>query len=100
MIFWVLTLLSHNRNSVFSFFYDFLCCAEAFKLGPILFVFVFICIILKGGSNKILLQFMPESVLPVFSYKNFIVHDFTFRSLIHFEFIYFFCMVLESIYYM
>ena len=31
---------------------------------------------------------MSESVLPMFSSKSFIVSGFTFRSLIHFEFIY------------
>ena len=31
---------------------------------------------------------MPESVLPMFSPRSFIVSGFTFRSLIHFEFIY------------
>ena len=38
---------------------------------------------------------MSESVLPMFSSKNFIVSAFTFRFLIHFEFI--FCMVLGSV---
>ena len=31
---------------------------------------------------------MSESVLPMFSSKGFIVSGFTFRSLIHFEFIF------------
>ena len=31
---------------------------------------------------------MSESVLPVFSYRSFIVSGLTFRSLIHFEFIF------------
>ena len=31
---------------------------------------------------------MSESVLPMFSSKSFIVSDLTFRSLIHFEFIF------------
>ena len=31
---------------------------------------------------------MSSSVLPVFSYKNFIVSSLKFRSLIHFEFIF------------
>ena len=31
---------------------------------------------------------MSESVLPIFSSKNFIVSGLTFRSLIHFEFIF------------
>ena len=30
---------------------------------------------------------MSENVLPIFSTRNFIVSGFTFRSLIHFEFI-------------
>ena len=31
---------------------------------------------------------MPSSVLPLFSSKNFIVSDLTFRYLIHFEFLF------------
>ena len=53
-----------------------------------LFTFVFIFITLGGGSKKILLRFMSKSVLPMFSSKNFIVSGLTFRSLIHFEFIF------------
>ena len=52
-----------------------------------LFIFVLIFITLGGGS-KILLRFMSKSVLPMFSSKGFIVFDLTFRSLIHFEFIF------------
>ena len=37
-----------------------------------LLTFVFIFIILGGGSKKILLGFMSESVLPLFSSKSFI----------------------------
>ena len=53
-----------------------------------LFIFVFIFITLGGGSKKILLWFMSESVFPMFSSKSFIVSVLTFRSLIHFEFIF------------
>ena len=53
-----------------------------------LFIFVFISITLGGGLKKILLQFMSESVLPMFSSMSFIVSDLTFRSLIYFEFIF------------
>uniref|UniRef100_A0A8D1GPF0 Uncharacterized protein n=1 Tax=Sus scrofa TaxID=9823 RepID=A0A8D1GPF0_PIG len=53
-----------------------------------LFIFAFISITLGGGSEKILLWFMSESILPVFSSKSFIVSSLTFRSLIHFEFIF------------
>ena len=51
-----------------------------------LLIFVFIFITLKGGSKKILLRFMSNSVLPMFSSKRFIVCGFTFRSIIHFKF--------------
>ena len=53
-----------------------------------LFSFVFIFITLGGISKKILLWFMSKSVLPMFSYRSFIVSDLTFRSFIHFEFIF------------
>uniref|UniRef100_A0A8D1ZG39 Uncharacterized protein n=1 Tax=Sus scrofa TaxID=9823 RepID=A0A8D1ZG39_PIG len=53
-----------------------------------LFMFVFIVITLGGGSEKILLWFMLESVWPTFSSKSFIVSSLIFRSLIHFEFIF------------
>ena len=38
--------------------------------------------------KKILLRFMSKSVLPLFSSKSYIVSGLTFRSLIHFEFIF------------
>ena len=59
-----------------------------------LFIFVFISITLGGGSKKILLQPMSKSVLPMFSSRSFIVSRITFKSLIHFEFI-FVCGIIE-----
>ena len=53
-----------------------------------LFIFVFIAITLGGGSKKILLQFISECILPFFSSKSFILSGLTFRSIIHFEFIF------------
>ena len=53
-----------------------------------LFIFAFYSITLGGGSWKILLWFTSESVLPMFSSRSFIVSGLTFRSLIHFEFIF------------
>ena len=53
-----------------------------------MFIFVFISIILEDGSKKILLQFMSESVLPIFSSRGFIVSSLTLSSLIHFELIF------------
>ena len=43
---------------------------------------------LGGGSKKILLWFMSESVLPMFSFNSFTVSVFTLRLLIHLEFIF------------
>ena len=51
-------------------------------------LFIFISIILRNGSKNILLQFMSKSVLPMFSSGSFRVSGFTFRSLIHFEFLF------------
>ena len=57
-----------------------------------LFIFVFISITLGGGSRRILLWFMLSGVLPMFSSKSFIFSGLTFRSLIHFEFIFVYCV--------
>ena len=50
-----------------------------------LFIFVFIVNTLRGGSEKMLLSFMSESVWPMFSSKSFIVSGLISRSLIHLE---------------
>ena len=52
------------------------------------FTFVFTSITLGGRSQRILLWFMSLSLLPMLSYKSFIVSGLTFRSLIYFEFIF------------
>ena len=49
----------------------------------LLFLFLLLSEVGHRGSC-----FMPSSVLPMFSPKNFIVSGLTFRSLIHFEFIF------------
>ena len=51
-------------------------------------IFVFIVITLGGGSERMLLWFMSESVWPMCSSKTYIVSGLIFRSLIHFEFIF------------
>ena len=53
-----------------------------------LLTFIFISVTLGCGSQNIVLQFMLPSVLPMFSSNSFIVYGLTFRSLIHFEFIF------------
>ena len=53
-----------------------------------LLIFVFIFITVGDGLKKIMLRFMSEILLPMFSSKSFIVFGLTFRSLIFFEFIF------------
>ena len=53
-----------------------------------LLLFVFISFTQGGGSERILHRFMSKSVLPMFSSKRFRVPGLTFKSVIHFEFIF------------
>ena len=53
-----------------------------------MFIFVFTVITLRGGSEKMLLLFMSESVWPRFSSQSFIVSGLISRSLIRLEFIF------------
>ena len=53
-----------------------------------LFIFVFTAMTLRGGSEKILVSFMSESVWPMFSSRSLIVSSLISRSLIHFELIF------------
>ena len=57
-------------------------------------ILVFISIILGDRLKRILLWFMSERVLPVFSSKSFVVFSLTLRSLINLEVI-FVCDVKE-----
>ena len=52
------------------------------------FIFVFIVNTLIGGSEKILLSFMSESVWPMFSSKSLIVSGLLSSYLIHLEFLF------------
>ena len=51
-------------------------------------LFIFVFTVLRGGSEKMLLSFMSESVWPMFSCRSLIVSGLVSRSLIHFEFIF------------
>ena len=55
-----------------------------------MFIFVFIVITLGGRSEKILLQFMSETLWPMLSSKSFTEENsgLISRFLIHFEFIF------------
>ena len=67
-------IFSHSMGCLFCFL------MVSFAMQKILnlirsywFVFVFIFIILRGGSDKIFLWFMSKSILPMFSPRSFIV---------------------------
>jgi len=53
-----------------------------------LFIFVFIFITLWGGFKNDIAEIYVKECLPTFSSKSFILSSLTFRSLIHFEFIF------------
>ena len=77
----------------FCFVYGLLFCAKILSLiRSYLFIFVFIAITLGGGSEKIFLQFMSDSVPPIIFSDSFIISGLTFRSFINFKLL---CMMLE-----
>ena len=57
-------------------------------------IFAFVSFTVGDGTKKILLWFMLNSIWPMLSSRSFVVPGLTFRSLIHFKFLY---MVLENI---
>ena len=58
-------------------------------------IFVFFPMTLGEESKKTVAAFMSKRILLVFSSRNFTVFSLPFRSLIHFEFIFY--MVLENV---
>ena len=92
-------IFCHSVGCLFVLFMVFFAVQKLLSLiWSHLFIFVFIFITLGGESKKILMWFMSESVLPMFSSKSFIVSGLTFRSLIHFlKFIYLFGCIGSSL---
>ena len=80
----------HSESFLFTFFIVSFAVQKLFFIKSYLFIFVFISINLGGESERILLQFMSKSVLPMFSSKSFIVSGLTFKPLIRFVFIFVF----------
>ena len=80
---------SHSEGSLFTSLIVYFIVQNLVSLiRSHVFIFAFISITLGGGSKRILLWFMSDSVLPMFSPRSFIVSGLTFRSLIHFEFLF------------
>ena len=89
---WSVTLFANSfsqSQGCFFVVYGFLYCVKTLSLiRSHLFIFVFISITLGDTSKNILLHFMSKSVVPRFSFRSFIVSGLTFRSSIHFYFIF------------
>ena len=82
------TVSSHPEGCLFTLLVVSCAAQKTFKFGRVPLVhFCFISVSLGGGSWRILLWFVIEGP-PVFSSKSFTVSGLTFRSLIHFEFIF------------
>ena len=82
-------IFSHSEDYLFILFIVFFAVQKLLSfIRSNLFIFVFVSINLGGCSERILLQFMSKSMLPMVSSKSLIVSGLRFKSLIHFEFIF------------
>ena len=82
-------IFSHSVGCLFVLFKVSFAVQKLFSLiRSHLFIFVLIVNTLRGGSEKMLLSFMSESVWPMFSSKGFLVSGLISRSLIHLELIF------------
>ena len=82
-------IFSHSVD--YRFVDGFLCCAKAFEFNQVSFVYFCSCFLCLRGQIKniyILLYFLSKSILPIFSSRSLMVSDLTFKSLVHFEFIF------------
>ena len=81
-------ILSHSEGCLFILFMASFAVQKLLSLISSHRYFCFYFMTVEDGSWRILLWFMSRSVLRMFSSKSFIVSGLTFRSLIHFEFIF------------
>ena len=82
-------IFSHSGGCLFVLFMVSFALQKLISLiRSYLSIFLFIFISKGSESKRVLLWFMSKCVLPVFSSKSFIVSGLTFRSLIHFEFVF------------
>ena len=82
-------IFSHSEFCFFHLAYSLLCCAKTFKFNQV--PLAFFCFYFNDSSRWVIedlaLIYVIEG-LRMFSSKSFIVSGLTFRSLIHFEFIF------------
>ena len=77
-------IFSQSVGCLFTLFMVFFAVQKLLSLiRSHLFIFAFISVALGNVSKNILLWFMSENVLSMFSSRRFIIAGLTFRSLIH-----------------
>ena len=81
-------IFSHSDGRLFILFMVSFAVQKLLSLIRSQLFIIIIIIILGSASRKILWWFMSESVFSMFSSKSFIVSYLSFKSLIHFEFIF------------
>ena len=85
------TIFSHCINGLFVFFLaSFAMQKLVILMRSHWFIFAFISVVLGNLPEKIFMKLMSENVLPMFSSRSLMVSCLIFKSLSHFEFIYFF----------
>ena len=78
-------IFSHSEGCLFTLLiFSFV--VQKLLIRSHLFIFAFISMTLEGGSGSCC--DLCQRVFWLFSFRSFIVSDLTFRSLIHFEFIF------------
>ena len=92
-------IFSHSEHSLFILFMVSFALQKLLIMSHLFILFLF-SLLQEVGQKKILLRFMSNISLPTFSSKSFIVSGLTFRSLIHFIFVYGLESVLISFFYM
>ena len=81
-------IFSNSKGCLFTLLYSFLCCAKAFKLKQV--PLVYFCFYFHYSRRWVIedLALCHQVFCLCFPLKIFIVSGLTFRSLIHFEFIF------------
>ena len=57
-------------------------------IRPHMFILTFLSFALGDKSKNVLLRFVSKNIQPMFSSSSFMVFGLTFRSLVHYEFIF------------
>ena len=81
-------IFSHSEGCLFVLFMVSFAVQKLLSLSPVWLFLVLFLLLYEMDQKKNPSANYVESILPVFSSKNFIVSGLTLRSLIHFDFIF------------